>query len=205
MTKSVGPELARPGQGLAGALERWRTELRRFLVARTGSEADAEDLLSELWIKVNAPNPGPVGNVKSYLFTMANNLVLDRLREASRRERREIDWSEDRHGSTAGSVEIADTAPGAEELLTQKEEAQRLADAIAKLPSGARRVLLLHKIEGLSHGEVAGRLGISKSAVEKHMAVAMVYLRRLLQAEANSAPRRLKSRNVPTIGTGVKR
>ncbi len=38
----------------------------------------------------------------------------------------------------------------------------------------------MHKIEGLTHGEVAARLGISRSAVEKHMAVAMTHLRRLL-------------------------
>jgi len=43
------------------------------------------------------------------------------------------------------------------------------------------RVLKMHKLDGLSHGEVAAQLGISKSAVEKHMAVAMAYLRRLLK------------------------
>lgn len=64
--------------------------------------------------------------------------------------------------------------------MVERDEAARLASAIAHLPDGARRVLRLHKIEGLSHGEVAARLGISKSGVEKHMAVAMKYLRRLL-------------------------
>jgi RNA polymerase sigma-70 factor (ECF subfamily) len=167
-------------QGLASVLEERRAELRRFLTARTGSEADADDLLSELWIKINAGRSGPIANPTSYLFRMANNLVLDRLREAHRRHRREQEWTADQHGEQALSMEVADGSPNAEQLLAAGDEARQLADAIARLPAGAQRVLRMHKLEGLSHGEVAARLGISKSAVEKHMAVAMVHLRRSL-------------------------
>lgn len=167
-------------QGLVGALEERRPELRRFLVARTGSEADAEDLLSELWIKVDEVRPGPLANPEAYLFRMANNLVLDRLREARRRQRRESAWTDDQYGGHSASTEVADRAPTAEQQLVEGDEARRLADAIAQLPAGAQRVLRMHKLDGLSHGEVAAELGISKSAVEKHMAVAMAHLRRLL-------------------------
>jgi RNA polymerase sigma-70 factor (ECF subfamily) len=170
-----------PSEGLLAALEQGRGELRRFLTARTGSEADADDLLSELWIKVRSTRPGPVANPRSYLFAMANNLALDRIRETKRRLRREQDWSDEQLGSDAGSSEIADSAPGAEQLLIDEDETQRLSDAIAKLPQGARRVLRMHKLDGLSHAEIARLLGISKSAVEKHMAVAMTHLRRLLE------------------------
>ena len=149
-------------------------------MARTGSEADADDLLSELWIKVNAGQTGPVLNPASYLFRMANNLVLDRLREARRRDRRETDWTADQHGPQALLTEVADPSPSAEQRLVEGDEARRLEEAIAQLPAGAQRVLRRHKLDGLSHGEVAIELGISKSAVEKHMAVAMTHLRRLL-------------------------
>jgi RNA polymerase sigma-70 factor (ECF subfamily) len=69
------------------------------------------------------------------------------------------------------------------EQMAAREEAARLASAIANLPDGARRAFQLHKIDGLSQGEVAARLGISKSGVEKHMAVAMKYLRRALRED----------------------
>jgi len=167
-------------QGLASVLDERRAELRRFLTARTGSEADADDLLSELWIKINAARPGPIANPTSYLFRMANNLVLDRLREARRRQRREREWTADQHGAQALSMEVADSDPSAEQLLVEEDEARQLASAITQLPAGAQRVLRMHKLEGLSHSEVAERLGISKSAVEKHMAVAMAHLRRSL-------------------------
>ncbi len=179
------------GTGLIGALEEHRADLRRFLTARTGNEADADDLLSELWIRVQASQPGPISNPKSYLFRMANNLVLDRLREAARRKRRESDWTTEQHGTHSPLAEVADSSPGAEQMLIERDDTRQLAEAIAQLPVGAQSVLRMHKLEGLSHGEVADRLGISKSAVEKHMAVAMVHLRRLLTTEAPASRRRL--------------
>src|ERR1043166_7247251 len=101
--------------GLLGTFEDRRAELRRFLVARAGSEAEADDLLSELWIKISANRPGPVANPKSYIFRMANNLVLDRLRELRRRERRESEWTAVQHDTYSGEVE--DPAPNAEQSL----------------------------------------------------------------------------------------
>lgn len=184
------------------ALENTRVELRRFLVARTGCEAEADDVISELWIKVNASHSGPVANPKNYLFKMANNLVLDRRRELQRRERREHEWTNSLHG--AFSTELADEAPNAEQSLIEREEIEQLSEAIAKLPAGAQRVLRLHKLNGFSHAEVAEKLGVSKSAVEKHMAVAMTHLRRLLAAEVSNTPRRLKDGRGPgTVETGA--
>lgn len=167
--------------GLSAIFEQRKAQIRRFLVARTASDADADDLLNELWLKVGSTPAGPVDNPSSYLFRMANNLVLDRNREARRRGRRESEWSADRHGRHPPGAEVADPAPSAEDNLIERDEAARLRAAIDQLPEGARRVLRMHKFEELNHGEVAARLGISKSAVEKHMAVAMTHLRRLLK------------------------
>lgn len=191
-------------QGLIGTLGLLRAELRRFLVARTGSEADADDLLSELWIKASTAKTGPIASARSYLFIMANNLLLDRLRETRRRERRHMRWIAEQHGHDARIIEVADASPTAEQVVAQQEELNNLADAIARLPTGAQRVLRLHKIDGLSHAEVARQLGISKSAVEKHMAVAMAHLRRSLATVAPAVPRRPSSGEGPTPDPGVK-
>jgi RNA polymerase sigma factor (sigma-70 family) len=157
-----------------------RVELLRFLTARTGDREEAEDVIQELWIKLETVPPGPVANGRAYLYRMAQNLVLDRVRERRRRERREQNWTTQETGVAPNGGEVADAAPNAEEVLAERDEVARIASAIANLPEGARRAFRLHKIEGLSHGEVAERLGISKSGVEKHMAVAMKYLRRAL-------------------------
>ncbi|PZU09749.1 RNA polymerase sigma factor [Sphingomonas sp.] len=157
-----------------------RQELLRFLVARTGDPADAEDILQELWIKAMQPGSAPIAHGRAYLYRMAQNLIVDRLRETQRRMRRDRAWSDQSVGFVAAGQEPADEAMGAEDIMLEREEAARLASALGTLPDGARRAFELHRIQGLSHGEVAARLGISKSGVEKHMAVAMKYLRRAM-------------------------
>ncbi|HEU4959281.1 MAG TPA: RNA polymerase sigma factor [Sphingomonas sp.] len=157
-----------------------RAELLRFLVARTGDAAEAEDILQDVWMRAGGQRAGSVEHWRAFLFRTAHNLYIDRLRERRRRAARERRWSEEAHGPIAAGEEVADRDPAADEAIAAREEAARLASAIANLPEGARRAFELHKIDGLSHGEVAQKLGISKSGVEKHMAVAMRHLRRML-------------------------
>jgi RNA polymerase sigma factor (sigma-70 family) len=158
-----------------------RADLRRFLIARTGDATEADDVLQELWLKARQGGTGPIDNGRAYLYRMAQNLVVDRLREKQRRMERERRWSDQATDFAAAGVEPADNRQSAEDAILAREEVAAIASAIANLPDGARRAFELHKLEGLSHAEVAERLGISKSGVEKHMAVAMKYLRRALQ------------------------
>ncbi|QJU56513.1 sigma-70 family RNA polymerase sigma factor [Sphingomonas sp. AP4-R1] len=167
-------------QELAALYGVYRADLLRFLIARTGDRGEAEDLLQELWIKVRQSAGAPVANGRAYLYRIAQNMVVDRLRESQRRSRRERLWSDEATGHQPSGVETADVRRNAEEAILDREEIAQLASAIATLPEGARRAFELHKIEGLSHADVAARLGISKSGVEKHMAVAMKYLRRAM-------------------------
>lgn len=168
--------LAGASDGLRGVFPDERPALLRFLVARSGSREDAEELLHDLWERAGQAS-GPIANPRAYLFTTANNLVLDRRRAERRRAAREEAVSRDPalgHGSQAvaadGAVDVLDA-------LLEQENVERLRQAIAALPDGARRVLILHKIEERSQAEVAHQLGISRSGVEKHMAVAMRHLR----------------------------
>ncbi len=165
--------------GLAGLYAEHRTALLRFLTARTGSAIEAEDVLQEVWLKIDHVPSGPIANGRAYLYRVAQNLVLDRLREGRRRAARERDWADVALDQRAEGPEPT-AAPEAESALIAHEEAVRLAAAIDALPPGAGRAFRLHKLDGLSHAETAAHLGISRKGVEKHMAVAMAHLRRAL-------------------------
>lgn len=169
-----------PEPQLPRLFEHHRAELLRFVAARTGDMAEAEDIVQELWLRASAAPAASVEHWRGYLFRAANNLVIDRVRARRRREAREREWTESVHGAAPVTDEVADRADTPDAAAEAAQEARRLARAVAALPQGARRVFELHKIDGLSHAEVADRLGISKSGVEKHMAVAMTHLRRAL-------------------------
>jgi RNA polymerase sigma-70 factor (ECF subfamily) len=167
-------------QGLEALYGVYRADLLRFLVARTGDGGEAEEILQEMWIKLRQPAATPIANGRAYLYRMAQNLVVDRIRERQRRMQRERLWLEQGGGDNDTGIERVDPAQNAEDAMLDREETARLLSALATLPDGARRAFELHKFQGLSHGAVAAELGISKSGVEKHIAVAMKYLRRAL-------------------------
>jgi RNA polymerase sigma factor (sigma-70 family) len=73
-------------------------------------------------------------------------------------------------------------APGVVEQVMARQELHELEQAIQRLPEGCRTVLLLRKVELLSHQEIADRLGIAVSTVEKQHARAL----RLLRADLSS-------------------
>jgi RNA polymerase sigma factor (sigma-70 family) len=165
--------------GLTGTYAALREELRRFLTARLGDAMEAEDVLQELWIRAQAGNRGPVANPRAYLYRAAQNLALDMVRARTARQRRDGEWIG--APQRPGHAEPADVSPDAEAMMLAREEAAALASAISALPEGAGRAFRLHKLDGLSHAEVAARLGISRSGVEKHIAVAMAHLRRAMK------------------------
>ena len=157
-----------------------RPALLRFLAARTGSFEEAEDVWQELWLRLAATETGPIGQPRAYLFRAADNLVIDRQRARLRAAARDGAWDNERADGEATVEMRHDPATPADETLIRQQEIGLLRRAIAALPAGAQRALRLHRLEGKSHAEVALAMGISRSGVEKHMAVAMKHLRSAL-------------------------
>lgn len=166
--------------GLASLFSHHRAELLRFLVARCGNREEADDLLQDLWIKAADQPSGPIANGRAYLFRMANNLVLDRRRAEHRAMARDRAWVEADGHLGVDPEDRPDPALPADEAIMQSQEAEMVRQAIASLPPGAQKALRLHRLEGYPQAEVAQIMGISRSGVEKHLAVAMKHLRNAL-------------------------
>lgn len=180
--------------GLQALFDRHRAEILRFLAARCGNAEEAQDLLQDLWLKLARSAPGPVRNGRAYLFRMANNLVLDKARGARRAMRRDRAWL-DADGPVPDLPEHRpDPADNAEETLARQQEVEALREAIDSLPPGQRRALWLYRIEEHNQAVVAAIMGISRSGVEKHLALAMRHLRERLGAAGLFLPAR------PTAG-----
>lgn len=141
-----------------------RPVLTRFLRAH-GAGDDAEDLVQELFIKLDDVGQGPIAQPRSYLFRMANNLLLDRRRSASCRARREQEWSQ---GGT-GMLSEVDGRPSAEEALIARERLETVTNAIAQLPERTAAIFRKFRLDGESQKMIADDLSISLSAVEKHL------------------------------------
>ena len=149
-----------------------RSNLVRFLAARAGSLAAAEDLTQELYLKLIAREPGEeVANATALLYRMALNLMLDRARGEARAAVRDTAWRQAVRTEIAG-VDIAEEPP-ADEAAASAQRMRQLIAAVAELPPQAGRAFRLHKLQGLSQAETAQAMGLSVKAVEKHVSAAL--------------------------------
>lgn len=159
----------------SGLYRRTISPLRRYLSRLLGNPAEAEDVAHDAYLRVRpSVEQSTAQNPDALLYTTARRLAINRLK------RRAI--------SPVVSAEIdadraAATAPGVVQQVVARQELARLDAAIARLPEGCRTVLLLRKIEQLSHQEISDRLGIAISTIEKQHARAL----RLLRADLESS------------------
>lgn len=149
--------------------------LRRYLARLLGSDDEAQDVAHDAYLRVQ-PTVSRHAAVKpeALLYTTARRLALNRLK------RRRI------APFVAEAVEPERTVspvPGVVQQVMARQELRDLEEAIGQLPAGCRAVLLLRKVELLSHQEIADRLGIAISTVEKQHARALRLLRALLPFE----------------------
>lgn len=167
-----GSAIAPPPPLVSAYLEH-RPFLLRLLTARTGSAVEAEDIVQEMYERIAAlPHGGQdIENVPAFLNRMAMNLAFDRRRSGARATARDGEWLS-AHALVDGPEPMAE-APTAEDVASSRQELRLLRDAIDTLPPQGKRVFEMHKLQGRPHAEVAAALGISRSAVEKHMAAAM--------------------------------
>ena len=149
-----------------------RADLVRAFTARLRSASRAEDLVQSMFEKVvGAPAGEAIGNPDAYLYRLGMNLMLDEVRQVRRRVARDSAWS-DLQGESLGAMRAAD-APSPERTAQARERLQHLLQKVETLPPQTRRVFRMHKLEGMSHAETARALGVSKSAVEKHVSLAL--------------------------------
>lgn len=156
-----------------------RSDLIRFFALRLGEKSEAEDLVQEIYLKIQgAELPADIRSPAAYLYRIGTNLLVDRKRGQLRAVRRETDW----HGLNTEAVggQFVSDQPSSEETLASKQRLAKVLTAVEGLPPRCRKAFELHKFKGLSHAEVAQALGISRSAVEKHVSAALKALARRL-------------------------
>lgn len=157
--------LALSGSGLGSIFFEMRPALFRFLISRGASPEEAEDILQDVQLKLLNQTSGPVAQARAYLYKMTNNHFLVHRRTAGRRIRREEDWV-DIHGS--GSE--MDDQPSVETELVAKQQVAILQNILDAMPERTRTIFRRFRIDGQQQSVIAAELGISVSAIEKHLA-----------------------------------
>lgn len=148
--------------------------LRRYLARLLGNPTEAQDIAHDAYVRVYPTvTQQPTHHPEALLYTTARRLAINRLK------RRSISPVTP---DGAYVENAASTGAGVAQQVIARQELDLLERAIAELPEGCRTVLLLRKVELLSHREIADRLGIAISTVEKQHARALRLLRTALSS-----------------------
>jgi len=158
-------------------------KLLRFIRARVPSDADAEDILQDVWQQlVTTLEDGPVDHVGAWLYTVARNRIIDRYRKPGMAS---LDALAADTQSDEAAFELADSflrddrTPESEYLRNLFWE--ELHTALAELPQEQRQVFVWHELEGLSFQQMAELTGENVNSLLSRKRYAVLQLRQRFQ------------------------
>ncbi|MCI0690974.1 RNA polymerase sigma-70 factor [candidate division KSB1 bacterium] len=146
---------------------RYFEALFRFLWRQTSDEELAKDLLQEVFSRVwkNRENLDPQQSIKSYLYRIGHNLVIDHRRQS------------------AHKPEHLENNPANEPAYFVEENFdlhEKVQTAVKALPEPVRLVFTMNRFDGIKYAEIAAMLNISVKTVEARMSKALAILREKL-------------------------
>ena len=155
--------------GLEQLYNAFRLPLSRYFARRVRNESEIEDLVQETFERlIKRGDVDQLAHQGGYVFKTAASVFTDRLR--SRRTR----YADAHDQFDEGGHGDVDFSP--EHVLLERERLARATAALLELPPRTRTVFVLRRLEGMKYLEIARRLGISVSALEKHMQRAVAHL-----------------------------
>ena len=167
-------------------IERHTRSIYLFIYKLTKNKEDSEDITQETfikaWQKIQKYNRGK--SFKTWLFTIAKNTAIDKLRKKksinfssinSIFDTQNIDDSDSDFESN-----IADTEMLPDEIFEQRESEENLKKALQNIPESQRLIIDLHINEGLSFEEISEIIAKPMNTVKSQFRRAILKLRELL-------------------------
>ena len=148
--------------------------LLRFLMVKLCSEQDAHEVAQEAYVRLlNLESSDGVSFFRAYLFKVANNLAIDRIRQQARVQR---------HQATIPN-NIWDESPSAEEEAAAAEKIERIRQYAGELPAKCCKAFLLRRFHRLSVQDIARQLHVSERMVRNYLRHSLQYCRRRLDQD----------------------
>jgi RNA polymerase sigma factor (sigma-70 family) len=151
--------------------------LRKLLLRRGRTREEAEDLIQDAFLKMQeyCERGGQVRQPEGFLVRTVLRLAANARRDAHR----ELYTDEQIENLTL----IIDATPTPDEVLAADQCLERMRNALDAVSRRTRDIFFMQRLDGLSYAEIAQRLGVSVSAVEKHIASALAILADVSQPE----------------------
>jgi RNA polymerase sigma-70 factor (ECF subfamily) len=168
----------------AELVERYQNRLVAVMNHIVGNSDEAEDLAQECFLRVYKTRHKytPKAKFSTWLFTIANNLALNAIRNRQRRQALPLDLRDSGpHGLRPADPAVADREAPPTHQLQQKELAGIIRQALEDLNERQRVAVVLNKFEDMNYADIAEVMGLSAKAVKSLLSRARSKLREALQ------------------------
>ncbi len=165
-------------------VEKFQQRLVGLMHHILGHKQDAEDLAQEVFLRVyrNRHSYSPKAKFSTWLFTIANNLALNAIRDRKRRRTLSFESNESSaNGMTSQSFIPPARGPTPEHRADQAELAEVIRRAMEELNDRQRVAVVLNKFEDMSYAEIAHVMTLSEKAVKSLLSRARQQLRARLK------------------------
>lgn len=160
-------------QAFAELFDHFAPRVKSFMMRKGATAEQAEDLVQEtmiaVWSKAALYAPDR-GSVATWIFTIARNLRIDRLRREKSNQFTDLD-----------DYDAPSDDPSQDETLRRIQEDGAVAKALAQIPAEQRELLILSYVEDMPQSEIAARLQIPLGTVKSRMRLAYRRMKKMLE------------------------
>lgn len=173
-------------KNITSVISQFGKRLLGFIRQRVNSEADAEDVLQDVWYQLTTTvDTEPIEQVGSWLFKVARNKITDRYRKKKTALLEDLLTGGDEDGELGFSDILLDKGNNPETAYLRSLFWKTLDEALQELPGEQRAVFVWHELEDMSFKEIAELTGEKVNTLISRKRYAVLYLRDRLQTLYN--------------------
>ncbi|MBS1607026.1 MAG: sigma-70 family RNA polymerase sigma factor [Bacteroidetes bacterium] len=172
-------------KNIASVIGRFGKRLMGFIRQRVKSEADAEDILQDVWYQLTtAVDTGPIEQISGWLFAVARNRIIDGYRRKRPESLEDLQTASSGRDPDNDELNFASIFPddsrNPETANLRALFWKALQEALDELPEEQRSVFVWHELDGLSFKEIAEITGENINTLISRKRYAVVHLRERL-------------------------
>ena len=168
------------GKNITTVIGEFGKRLFGFIRQRVNNEADAEDILQDVWYQFSA-SAEPIEQVSSWLFTVARNKITDRYRKKKPELLDDIFPPGEEGSGSFRDILFDDSPDNPESVYLRNLFWETLEDALEELPEEQRKVFVRHELEDVPFKTISEETGIPVNTLISRKRYAVLHLRSRLE------------------------